>query len=258
VETESVWEDQDHAEPSRSRTLNSKSTSTKKGKETKKSPKSREETQKPDPHPSVLLDTTPTSIPSTKPHLLNLAYKFNPRINSGTFLLHAAYIFTNPSPTKTNLLLPLQSQSFRFCPHITSSQNSKGGQILPDTLFSQLFIRSSKDRPKIDEMLTYKESCSYCSTDYQVSVCLRMVGVPRVVRVEFEFWYELGDGKGDGKWDYFRPRAERDEGNEECIGLGEDFVKGRVRKKWEEAEISSYGHVDDSDLDEPMGWWGTS
>jgi hypothetical protein len=201
-----------------------------------------------------LLDKPSSPTPASEPYLLNLKYKFDPRVNSSKFLLHASYIFTNPSPTKTNLLFPLNTHNLPFCPHVTSAKNCKGGQILPDNLLSQLFIRSTKERPKFEEVKTYTESCAYCWTDYQVSVCLRVVGVPRVVRVEFEFWHDLGDCNGDAKWDCFKPRTD----DEECTSLGESFVKGQTRKLWENAGVLR-DELEDYYTDEDLtGWLGVS
>jgi hypothetical protein len=237
---ESEWEDQDHAAPSNSsfaETSNDTTQYIRKEKERSSPPV--QDLGPNSPYPKLLLE----------PELLNLSYRFEPRVHGSTFILHASYIFTPKPPTKTDFLSLLESFEFRFCPHITSHKNSCGGKMLPDRSFIQTCVGASKTRPSLlsssiqysanlntEEVKSYRQSCGFCWTDYQVSVKSRMLGAPKVSEVCYEFWYGLGRG-GDGKWDTFLPKQDDADGTEDCTPLGAEFVKGAIRSMWEDAEI---------------------
>jgi hypothetical protein len=237
---ESEWEDQDHADPPSSSFDDTNNEI------------AQQIFEKKEPSITPVEDSKPIfPIPklSPAPELLNLSYKFEPRVHGSTFILHASYTFTPHSPMTKDFLSLLESFVFSFCPHITTHSNSRGGKMLPDRSFSQTYVGASETRPSLlssnltdsgnlnaDEFKSYRQSCGFCWTDYQVNVKSRVVGIPRVTEVCFEFWYGLGSGSGDGKWDTFLPKRDGADDAEKCDPLGTDFVKGAIRSMWEDAE----------------------
>jgi hypothetical protein len=183
------------------------------------------QTLKTEDHSSLQAESTKPHSPSQKPspdlHFVNLSYMFSPRVHPSTFYLYAYYTFTSQKHAKASLLSLLSALDFRFCPHITSRTNSTGGNMLPDSSFLQTYVGASETRPigmsagsensskpKAEEVKTYKQSCDFCTTEYQVSVKISTAGLPRVTEVCFAFQYCLGSASIDGRWDAFLLKKE--------------------------------------------------
>jgi hypothetical protein len=236
---DSGWEDQDQAVPGRG--------TSKQAKDVKDKPKPSNDVLH--PHPTVFLDNTPIQIPLSTPEILTVKYSMHPRVHNSSFLLHACYEFNTKS--SANLLGLVKAQNFRFCPHTTSSTNSSGGQILPDTSCIQNFIRSPKGKTKVYETLEYEASCRGCETDYQVGVECNVVGVPRVERVLFDFWYFFCDGNDIG----FLPAATKGVA-ESCAMIEKIVDKGGIRKLWDDAGVVDQVEEDeDEDVLERYGFF---